>query len=175
MRVYEAESTVGGSLRSGELLRPGVIHDFCSTIQSLALVSPFLKSLALADYGIRFAHPKVPFAHPLDDGSAVVAERSVEETAKSLGSDGSAYRAFFAPLVSSSDDLMEAVLHPIGFSHPLLLARFGVNAIRSAAGFAKGKFRSERTRAFFAGVAAHSLLPLCNFASAGFAMALIEH
>jgi phytoene dehydrogenase-like protein len=173
VRVYESQPTIGGSMRSAELTRPGFIHDICSTVHALALASPFLKTLPLGKYGVHFAQPEAPFAHPLDDGTAVIAERSVEATAKSLGADSLAYERLFAPLVSASDRLMEAILRPIGFRHPLLLAAFGISAIRSAAGVAYGKFSSERTRAFFAGVAAHSMLPLSSLASAGFAMGLI--
>ena len=44
-------------------------------------------------------HPAAPLAHPLDDGSAVMLERSVEETAAGLGPDADAYRRLFEPLV----------------------------------------------------------------------------
>lgn len=173
VRVYEAESTIGGGLRSAELTRPGIIHDQCSTIHALALASPFLKTLPLADYGVRFVHPDAPFAHPLDDGTAVIAERSVEATAGALGPDAHAYRRLFLPLVTASDRLMDAILRPIGFHHPLLLMGFAMSAIRSAAGLAQSEFSTQRARALFAGVAAHSMLPLSALASAGFAMALI--
>ena len=173
VRVYEAQGTIGGGLRSAELTQPGFIHDICSTVHALALASPFLKTLPLAEYGVHFTHPEVPFAHPLDDGTAVIAERSVEATAQALGPDARAYRRLFLPLVTASDRLMDAILRPIGFHHPLLLMAFGMSAIRSAAGLAHSEFSSERTRALFAGVAAHSMLPLSGLASAGFAMGLI--
>jgi len=44
--------------------------------------------------------------------------------------------------------------------HPMAIARFGLSAIRPAYGFAKGTFKSERARGFFAGLAAHSIMPL---------------
>jgi phytoene dehydrogenase-like protein len=119
VRVYEAQPTIGGGMRSAELTRPGFIHDICSTVQALALASPFLKTLPLGKYGVRFAQPEAPFVHPLDDGTAVIAERSVEATAKNLGSDARPYQRLFGPLVSASDRLMEAILRPIGVRHPL--------------------------------------------------------
>jgi phytoene dehydrogenase-like protein len=173
VRVYESESVAGGGLRSAELTQPGFVHDICSTIHAFALASPLLRTLPLADYGVQFVHPQVPLAHPLNDGSAVVVERSVALTAASLGPDARPYMAIFAPLVEASDLLMEALLRPVGFHHPRLLASFGKDAIRSVTGLTKAKFRSERTCALLAGVAAHSMLPLSNLATAGFAMALI--
>ncbi len=173
VRVYEAEVAIGGGLRSAELTLPGFTHDVCATVHALTLASPFLKTLPLAEYGVHFAHPEAPFAHPLDDGTAVVAERSVEATAESLGADRKAYLRLFAPLVDASGRLMEAILRPIGFHDPLLLATFGMRAIRSAIGLARSEFSSERTRAFFAGAAAHSMLPLSSLTTAGFAMGLV--
>ena len=72
VRLYEAEATVGGGARSAELTQPGFVHDVCATIHSLALVSPFLKTLPLAEHGLEFAHPIAPLAHPLDDGTAII-------------------------------------------------------------------------------------------------------
>jgi phytoene dehydrogenase-like protein len=173
VRVYEAEATVGGAVRSAELTEPGFVHDTCSTVHALALVSPFLKSLPLAAHGLSFAHPEAPVAHPLDDGTAVIVRRSLDETADSLGADGRAYRRLFRPFVDRSDDLMEALLAPPRLRHPLLLARFGRSAIRSASGLARSRFSNERTRAMFAGVAAHSMVPLDKAATAGYGLGLL--
>ena len=174
VRVYEAQPTLGGGIRSAELTRPGFVHDVASTVHALVALSPFLKTLPLGDFGLEFAHPDAPFAHPLDDGTAVVVERSLDETARSLGGrDGRAYRKLIGPFVDNSNDLMEALLGPIGFRHPLTMASFGRQAIRSAAGLADSKFQNERTRAMFAGVAAHSMVPLEKLATAGYALGLI--
>jgi phytoene dehydrogenase-like protein len=173
VRVYEAEAVVGGGLRSAELTLPGFTHDICATVHALTLASPFLKTLPLTEFGVHFAHPEAPFAHPLDDGTAVVAERSLPATAEGLGDDGKAYSRLFASLVDESDRLMDAILRPIDFHDPYLLATFGMKAIRSAVSLARSEFSSERTRAFFAGAAAHSMLPLSSLATAGFAMGLI--
>ena len=159
VRVYEAQSTFGGGARSAELTRPGFVHDLASTVHALALLSPFLKSLPLAQFGLEFAHPDAPFAHPLDDGTAVVVERSIDATVSALGlRDGCAYARLVRPLVEQSDALMEALLGPFSVRHPIAMTRFGRHAIRSAEGLAKQLFESERTRAMFAGVAAHSMV-----------------
>ena len=73
----------------------------------LAAGSPFLRTL---DLGVEWVHPDAPAAHPLDDGTAVVLERGVEETAAGLGRDGAAYRRLVGPLVEAWDELAPALL-----------------------------------------------------------------
>src|SRR4051795_3854343 len=102
VRVVEGADAVGGGCRSEELTLPGFVHDTCSTVHTLALVSPFLSRLPLAQHGLELVHPDAPLAHPLDDGSAVVMERSVEETARGLGPDAHAYGRLFKPLVRNA-------------------------------------------------------------------------
>jgi phytoene dehydrogenase-like protein len=173
VRVYEAQPTIGGAMRSAELTQSGCVHDVCSTVFSLVIASPFLKTLPLAQHGLEFAHPDAPFAHPFDDGSAVVVERSVEATADALGAeDGRAYRALVAPFVADADRLMDGLLRPPSLRHPFLMARFGLLAVRSAASLARARFTGARARAMFAGVAAHSMVPLDYAATAGFGLAL---
>ena len=174
VRVYEAQSTFGGGARSAELTRPGFVHDMASTVHALALLSPFLKTLPLDQFGLRFAHPEAPFAHPLDDGTAVVVERSIDSTASALGGrDGRAYAKLLTPFVERSDALMDALLAPFSIRHPIVMTRFGRHAVRSAVGLAKHVFESERARAMFAGVAAHSMVPLEKLATSGYALGLI--
>ena len=142
--LIEGAETVGGGCRSEELTLPGFVHDTCSTVHSLALASPFLSSLPLAEHGLELVHPDAPLAHPLDDGSAVVLERSVEETARGLGPDAQAYRRLFDPLVRNADELMHEILGPLRPPrHPLVLARFGASALRSASGAGALAFRGR--------------------------------
>jgi phytoene dehydrogenase-like protein len=174
VRVFEAEPIIGGATRSLELTEPGFIHDVCSAVHALVVLSPFLKTLPLAAHGLELLRPPAPFAHPFDDGTAIVVEQSVAETASSLGTaDGRAYGRLVAPFTERAGDLMEAVLAPIGLRHLLLMARFGLNAIRSASSLARSRFRDERTRALLAGAAAHSMVPLHYAATAGYGLGLI--
>ena len=174
VRVYEAQATLGGGMRSAELTRPGFVHDVASTVHALVLMSPFFKTLPLAQFGLEFSQPPAPFAHPLDDGSAIVVERSIDETAGALdANDGHAYRKLVAPFVESSDRLMESLLGPFSLRHPIRMAKFGRFAGRSASALARHTFESERTRAMFAGVAAHSMVPLEKLATSGYALGLI--
>jgi phytoene dehydrogenase-like protein len=171
--VLEAEDTVGGGIRSAELTLPGYVHDLGSAIHPLGYASPFFKTLPLEEHGLEWIHPPAPLAHPFDDGTAAVLERSVQETADSLGPDAAAYRKLMEPVVADWDRLIGSLLGPPRVPrHPLALARFGLQAIRSARGLAKSVFESERTRGLFAGNAAHSFLPLEKPPSASFGLIL---
>ena len=173
--VREAEETFGGGTRSAELTLPGFVHDVCSSIHPFLPGSPVLRELPLGDHGLDLIQPDAPLAHPLDDGSAVVLERSIEATAAGLGADGDAYRTLFEPLAADWPKLEEAVLGPLTAfpSHPLALARFGLHAARSATGLATHAFREDRARALLAGCAAHSMVPLERSPTAGFGLVLL--
>jgi phytoene dehydrogenase-like protein len=170
--VVEAAETVGGGVRSAELTLPGFVHDVCSAIHPLARASPFFAELPLADHGLELVEPAAPLAHPLDDGTAVMLEHSVEETAAGLGRDGDAYRAVMGLFVERSANLLPFLLgHSPLTRRPLLAARFGVHALRSAVAFSK-RFEGERARALFAGLAAHSIQDLRRPPTASFGLVL---
>ena len=177
--IVEAKDTVGGGVRSQELTLPGYTHDVCSAIYPLSLASPFLRSLPLEQHGLEWVHPVAPIAHPLDDGSAVLLESSLQATAESLGADGASYRKLIEPFVRNWGDLVDDILGPLPLppKHPLLLARFARLAFASASGIAQRRFRGERARAAFAGNAAHSILPLeaPGTAAAGILMSVLAH
>ncbi len=171
--LYEGSSTLGGGMRSAELTLPGFVHDVCSAIPALAQASPFFKSVDLAEQGVELIHPRYPFVHPLDDGTAVVAHRSVEETARGLGIDESAYRALMSPLVADAPALCDAVLGPPRVPRqPLALARFGRSAVKSTDALARSRFRGERASALLAGVSAHSMMRLTERPTAAFGLML---
>lgn len=173
VRLFEAEATVGGGCRSAELTLPGYLHDVCSAIHPLAVSSSFFRSLPLERHGLRWIHPPTPLAHPLDGGRAVVLERSVDETAKGLGRDGPAYLKLMRPLVADWPVLQRELLGPLHVPvHLPALARFGLSGLWSARGLAEGTFRDEPARALFAGLAAHSVLPLERLPTAAFGLIL---
>jgi phytoene dehydrogenase-like protein len=170
--VLEAAETVGGGTRTAELTLPGFRHDVCSAIHPLGLGSPYLRTLPLDEHGLEWIQPPTPLAHPFDDGTAALLERSIEGTGATLGPDAGAYRKLMGPLVAKADELLTELLGPLRVPHhPLLLARFGVSGARSAEGVAK-RFRGERAGGFFAGLAAHSMLPLSKPPSAAFGLML---
>ena len=173
MLVVEGRDTVGGGARSAALTLPGFLHDVCSAVHPLAAGSPFFSTLPLSNHGLDWVHPPAPLAHPLDDGTAVVMERSVEATADGLGPDAASYSELFAPLVSDWEKLTADILGPLRFPrHPLATGRFGLTGLRSARSVAQARFRGERARALFAGLAAHSILPLERPLSAAFGLVL---
>lgn len=171
--VLEAAETFGGGLRSAELTQPGFVHDSCSAIHPLGLASPFIKSLQLEKFGLEWIQPPLPLAHPFDDGSAAVLDRSVEVTARGLGIDADSYQALMAPMVKDAERLVSSILGPLRLPrHPLAMARFGLNAIRSATGLANSRFHGEHARGLFAGMAAHSIMALERHPSAAFGLVL---
>jgi phytoene dehydrogenase-like protein len=173
--VFEAEPTIGGGVRSAELTLPGFVHDVCSAVHPMAVASPFLRALPLADHGLELIHPPAPLAHPLDDGRAVVLERSLQTAIESLGEDGAAYRRLIGRTVEDWPLLEPALLGPILRvpRHPLALARFSLRGVRPSARLASDVFAGEQARALFAGAAAHSVLPLEQLGSASFGIVLL--
>ena len=174
--VLEAEGTIGGGARSAELTVPGVVHDVCSAVHAMAAGSPYLRSLGLERHGLEWRWPEVDLAHPLDDGSAGVMVRSIEETARGLEGDGAAWRRVFgAPsrrfATLNDDDLSRPFLHVP--RHPLSLVRFGLPAAVPAAVLARA-WTGPRARALFAGVAAHAFSRFDRPMSSAIGMALVR-
>lgn len=171
--VLEQAATIGGGTRTEELTVPGLLHDVCSAVHPFGVASPFLASLPLAEHGLVWRWPEVDLAHPLDDGTAGVMVRSLEETCAGLGVDGDAWRRTFAPLVRRFPDLAGDVLGPVlrWPSHPMLMARFGLAAGLPAALLVR-RFRTPAARALFAGSAAHVFRPLTGLATASVGLML---
>jgi phytoene dehydrogenase-like protein len=171
--VHEAASTIGGGARSEELTLPGFIHDVCSAIHPMGVASPAFEQFPLAEHGLEWIQPEAAVAHPMDDGTAALLERSVDRTAAGLGPDGETWRRLFEPLAEGWPRLRGDVLAPLHIPRaPLAMARFGVNAIRSARGLADAMFRGPRARALFAGMAAHAAAPLDTRPTAAFGLML---
>src|SRR5882762_6908170 len=170
--VYEANDTIGGGCRSSELTLPGFVHDVCSAFHPLGAASPFFRELDLSRDGLEWIEPPAALAHPLDDGTAVLLERSLDATAANLGRDARAYRRLVAPLVPEWDDLAADALGPLVRipRHPFVMARLGLPGVMPARLLARVAFSGERARALFAGLAAHSVLPLDAPLTASFAL-----
>lgn len=173
VEVFEAESEPGGACRSLPLTLPGFHHDFGSAVHPLAAGSPFFEALPLANHGLEWVHGEAPVAHPLDDGTAVVLERSLADAEKELGADGREWRRLIERFVGRWDQLAEGALGPVLRvpRHPFLMARFGLAAMQSANGLAAG-LSGVRVRALLAGLAAHSILPFDRPFSSSAAMLL---
>src|SRR2546429_3973009 len=178
--VLEAKDTIGGGCRSMELTLPGFVHDLYSAVHPLALDSSFFHSLPLEQFGLEMIQPMAPLAHPLDDGTAVILERSIEATAEGLSIDAKAYRKLMTPLVANWDKIagfIRAPLRPQSVLHPFARVNFGLKAIRSARGLVESSFKGERAPAIFAGMSAHSMMSLeqLSTAAAGLLLAIPGH
>jgi phytoene dehydrogenase-like protein len=171
--VLEAAATPGGGVRSAELTLPGFIHDICSSVYPMGVSSPFFSSLPLSDHGLEWVFPPAALAHPFDDGTAAVLRKSVSETAAGLGTDAASYQRLMAGLVPRWRELVGDIFAPLRFPHhPFLMNKFGMRAIRSGRGLARSLFKTERARGMFAGLAAHSMLPLEELGTAAIALVL---
>ncbi len=172
--ICEANATIGGGVRSAELTLPGFLHDICSAVHPLAAGSPFFRTIDLERFGLQWIHPEIPLAHPLDDGSAACLYADVNLTAEKLGDDSRAYRRLMKPLTRNWEKLIVEFLQPVLHlpKHPVTLARFGIAAICPTTFLAKLLFKHEQARALFAGIAAHSFLPLEAPISSAFALVL---
>ena len=171
--MLEAANTLGGGTRSAEMIVPGLVHDQCSAVHPVAAASPFLRSLDFERRGLRWRAPLVDCAHPLDDGSAALLYRSIDQTADRLGSsgsgggrtrggmtgndDGARWRRLFGALTADLDSLFEDITQPLLRlpRHPVLTARFGAAAMTPATVMGR-LWRDEPARALWAGVAAHA-------------------
>ncbi len=161
--VLEAHDTVGGGCRSAELTLPGFVHDVCSAIHPLGVSSAFFRSLALEQHGLEWVFPPAALAHPFDDGTAAMLERSIQATVATLGSDGTAYTRLMLPIVRDWRRVAPLVLGPLrvpGLRDLAPLVRFGLPALMPASWLARLSFKGYRAQAMFAGMAAHSMLPL---------------
>ncbi|HEV8191549.1 MAG TPA: NAD(P)/FAD-dependent oxidoreductase [Ktedonobacterales bacterium] len=182
--VFEGHEVIGGGSRSKELTLPGFLHDVCSAIHPLGLASPFFRKTPLEEFGVEWIQPPAPLAHPLDDGTAVLLERSLEETGKWVGPDAEAWRKLYGPLVEHWQGVVEGSLAPLRpiwqAKHPLTsleMLRLGFFAVQSPRHLAEHTFRGERARAIFAGMSAHSMLQLERpmGSAAGLLLGLLAH
>lgn len=174
VEIFEAEAQLGGAARTMELTLPGFNHDFGSAVHPMAVGSPFFSSLPLQNYGLEWIHSPAPLAHPFDDGTAVMLERDFGEAEAALAEDGKAWSKMMEPLATQWPKFAGDILRPMLAlpRRPFLLAKFAEDAVPAATFVARRRFRSERTRALFSGMAAHSFLALDQPLSASFGMVL---
>jgi phytoene dehydrogenase-like protein len=172
--VLEAADEIGGGTRSGEAILPGLLHDDCSAVHLIVVGSPAARELELERYGLRWLHPEIDCAHPLDGGRAALLHQSVDETAAGLGADGPRWRRLFGGPSASYDrwgsDIMGPVLRIP--QHPFRMARFGAPTVLPATVLGQ-VFRTDEARALFMGTAAHAIQPLNRPLSSAIGLGLL--
>ncbi|MDB5130545.1 MAG: FAD-dependent oxidoreductase [Mucilaginibacter sp.] len=171
--LLEGKETIGGGLRSAELTLPGYTHDICSAIHPLAAASPFFTQLPLNKFGLEYIYPEIAAAHPFDNGTAALLKGNVNETAGLLGADERAYIQLISPVVNDWPLMADDILAPLHLpKHPMAMAGFGWKALTSASYLSK-RFKTPEAKAFFAGMAAHSIQPLTNIVTSAIALVLL--
>ena len=171
--LLESKETIGGGTRTMELTLPGFMHDVCSAIHPVGAASPVFKSLDLTNHGLEWVQSPAALAHPLDDGTVITLERSISDTAKSLGIDSRSYIKLMNPLVQNWEKLVNDLLGPLRLpKNSIPYMNFGRNALRSVNSLAQSHFRGERAQALISGLGAHSIMTLDSRFSASFALML---
>lgn len=162
VQLLEAHTEVGGALQTRELTLPGFRHDYGSAIHPLAVASPAFREWPLHAFGLDWVYPDAPVVHTYLPGQTVVLEQSLDATAESLGRDGKAWKRLFGPLLGNWEGLLHDILRPLFRipSSPFTLARFGLAGLPSAHAVGLALFQTPEARALWAGMAAHTTLPL---------------
>jgi len=171
--LVEEKEVLGGGVRSAELTLPGFIHDICSSVYPLGEDSPVFKSLNLQQFGLEYLTPEYAVAHPFDDGSVISIQSSIEATASQLGKDSMEYKQIFSPLAKEWPAVRSAFLGPFHLSAcSNAKAKFASYAITSGKYFARKHFITDGAKSLFAGMAAHSMLPLNKLATSSIGVVL---
>ena len=165
--VVEAAETIGGGCRTSELTLRGFRHDVCATAHPLGRGSPLFRRLPLAEHGLRWIHPPVALAHPLDDGEVVVLKRSIEETAEGLGVDAGRYRRKVEGIDRMWPRIEGRLMGPALKLTPDPWAGLRLAPLSWPASWDIGKFKSPAARSLLAGCAAHVVMPPEKLFTAG--------
>jgi phytoene dehydrogenase-like protein len=172
--LLEARQTIGGGMRSAELTLPDFVHDVCSAVYPMAAVSPFLNTLPLEAHGLKYIYPPMAAAHPFDGGKAALLGGTVDETARALGKDEGPYLSLIGSLVRDWPQIAGDVMgpQPCWPRYPLKMAKFGWHALSAATALA-GRWRTKEARGLWAGMAAHSMLPLTHLTTSAIGLVLL--
>ena len=101
-------------------------------------------------------------------------ERDLRDAEAALGEDGRQWRRLMGPFAEHWNELAPEILRPVHLftRHPFLLAHLGLVGFPSAVALSQHWFHNPRTKALFAGLAAHSVLALDEPLSASFGVML---
>jgi phytoene dehydrogenase-like protein len=176
--VLEAKDRPGGAVWTEQLTLPGYLHDVGAAFFPFAADSPAFRHLDLAGAGLRWCHATHESCHPAPDGSTIAISRDLEQTVRSFGADGEAWRGLAQWVHAMGERMSGFLLAPLpGLAAawrlgPRLLFRFALAGIRSAAGVSCAWFRTEAARRIIPGLALHADLGPDDLAGAGIGMVL---
>ncbi len=182
--VLEAESEVGGAVRSDREVHPDFVHDTFSAFYPLAAASPALRALDLERYGVVWEHAPAVLGHPSLDGTWALLHRDREITAGLMDEvapgDGDAWLRLCAEWDVIGESLVQALLTPFppvrgGLGLLARLRKVGGPAylrtlLLPATQLARSRFAGDGPRALLAGSAGHADIPLGSSGSGLFAL-----
>ena len=96
--LIEAAETIGGGMRTTELIESGFKHDVCSSVYPLVPPSPFFKNL-LDNIDVELIKPDIAIAHVYSSEEAVPVYEDLKKTSAALGIDGPRYERLISPLL----------------------------------------------------------------------------
>jgi phytoene dehydrogenase-like protein len=176
--VLEAKQRPGGAVYSEELTLPGYLHDVGAAFFPFADDSPAFRALDLTGAGLTWANARRESCHPAPDGSSASISRDTEETVRSFGVDGPAWRGLAEWRRGMGPRLAEALLSPLPALGPAWrlgprnLLRLATLGLRSTGAFARRMFQSEAARRVVPGLALHGDLGLDDFGGTGMGLVL---
>jgi phytoene dehydrogenase-like protein len=166
--VLEAAARIGGGVASDVDALDGVVRDVCSSVHPFGAASPAFRELGLDRHGLEWLHAPIALAHPLEGRGAAVLDRDLDASAATLGADAARWKRRFGRLARHWDALVDSFFAPLWPvpRRPLAAARFGASAIQPATRLA-ANFDGDAAPALFAGVAAHTAIPLERLGTSG--------
>jgi phytoene dehydrogenase-like protein len=176
--VLEAQPRPGGAVWSEERTLPGYLHDVGAAFFPFADESPAFRHLDLVGAGLRWCNARFESCHPAPDNSCVTISRDLDETARSFGEDGPAWRRLGRWKATMGDRLTAALLAPLpglaaawrlGLLNVFRLARWGLS---TTARFSRKHFQTEAARRVLPGLALHVDLGPEDVAGTGLGLVL---
>lgn len=185
--VCEAAEVAGGAVQTAQVTVPGFHTDLFSAFYPLAVASPVINQLGLADYGLRWSTAPAVLTHVMPDDSAVTIWPDIDRTADELGrdrpADADAWRRLVRQWESIQEPLLQALLRPfppvlpaarlartLGIGASLRMARMAVQPVRR---FGEENFAGAGGPILFAGNALHADLPPDGAGSAVYGWLLV--